>query len=113
VVAQFKKHFHPSIFCTTDAFRASYREDPHLIYEHQKYYKEHPDAFQKDKPGYFGGLTALVDCLLLSKCAVMIHSLSNVSDFVTVFNPNIRSFFLPKNIPRSQCSCESVINYFN
>lgn len=112
VVAQFKKHFHPSTLCTTDAFRASYREDPHLIYEHQKYYKEHPDEFQKDKPGYFGGLTALVDCLLLSKCAVMIHSLSNVSDFVTVFNPSIRSLFLPKNIQLSQCSCESVINYF-
>jgi hypothetical protein len=112
VIEEFKKHFNASQIAFTNAFRARYNEDPHLIYEHQKYYLEHPEEFHKRKPGYLGGLMTFVDCLLLSKCSVMIHSLSNVTDFAAWFNPDIESIFLPKGVQLSPCPCENVSLFF-
>ena len=112
VIEEFKKHFNQSQITFTDAFRAHYDEDPHLIYEHQKYYLKHPEEFHKRKPGYFGGLMALVDCLLLSKCSIMIHSLSNVTDFAAWFNPDIESIFLPLGLSSSPCRCECLLSAF-
>lgn len=112
VIEELKKHFNENEIVFTNAFRAQYDEDPHLIYEHQKYYLEHAEEFHKFKPGYFGGLMALIDCLLLSKCRVMIHSLSNVSDFAAWFNPYIDSIFLPKGLAPSCCSCEKLHLFF-
>jgi Nodulation protein Z (NodZ) len=108
VIEMFQKHFPTSEIVFTDAFRSLRDEDPHLIFEHQKYYVEHPEEFHKSKPGYRGGLMTLADCLLLSKCDVMVHSLSNVSDVAAWFNPDIESIFLPKGLPAKPCQCENL-----
>lgn len=113
VIEEFKVHFDESQLVFINAYRAKYKEDPHLIYERQKYFLEHPDEFHKCKPGYFGGLTTLMDCLLLSKCQVMIHSLSNVSDFAAWFNPHLESVFLPKGVEPAFCPCENLFTFFN
>lgn len=107
-IERFKKEFkkHPIVY--TIAFRAEKREDPHLIYEFAAYYKAHPQEFHEKKPGYFGGKMALVDCLLLSKCNVMVHTQSNVSEFATFFNPGIESVFLPKGLPPKPCGFETA-----
>lgn len=103
VIDEFKKAFKLSDVVCINAFRAAYNEDPHLIFEHADYYFAHPKEFHKDKPGSFGGKTALMDCLLLAKCNVMIHSQSNVCEWVTFFNPYIKSIFLPKGFKSRPC----------
>ncbi|MBI5274764.1 MAG: hypothetical protein HY860_06920 [Chlamydiales bacterium] len=96
VVQQFDKYF-PGIALHIPAFRSNYREEPHLIYGSADYWKTHPAEFHRKKPAYFGGKGVLMDCLLLSKCDLFIHSSSNIADFVTFFNPYIQSIYLPKN----------------
>lgn len=45
--------------------------------------------FHKNKPGLDGGIQLMIDVLLLSKCDVFIPSFSNMSDFVSIINPDI------------------------
>ncbi len=45
--------------------------------------------FHKNKPGLNGGINLLIDVLLLAKSNIFLPSLSNVSDFVQIINPNI------------------------
>lgn len=105
VIDEFKKHFDALQLVFTNAFRAKYKEDPHLIYEYGKYYTAHPNEFHEKKPGYFGGLMTLIDCLLLAKCQMMIHSVSNVAEFATWINPHLESIFMPKGLDSRPCSC--------
>lgn len=68
------------------------RFEPHFGFDTQ-----HPEnqndqfkeLFHHQKPGLKGGRELLKDCLLLSKCSVFRHSLSNLSDYVYIFNPYI------------------------
>ena len=71
---------------------------------------DHNQAALKDnehyhelKAGYRGGLGALMDCLLLSKCDYFIHITSNLAKTVSFFNPYIKSIFLPLNAPYVPC----------
>lgn len=95
VVDLFKEEFSDILLYIT-AFRAQYRDEPHLIYGRADYWQEHKEEWHSKKPGYYGGETVLLDCLLLSKCDIFLHSSSNVSDFVSYFNPYIRSIYLPR-----------------
>jgi hypothetical protein len=79
-----------------EAHRATYDEDPHLIYQNTAYWISNPAEFHLKKPGYLGGKTALLDCLILSKCNVFVHTTSNVAAAVVFFNPHIDSVYLPK-----------------
>jgi hypothetical protein len=103
VVKQFKKKISEKNLVVIDAFRATFNEDPHMVYEHTAYCLAHPEEFHKKKPGYKGGEDVLVDCLLLSRCDTFIHASSNVAAFVTFFNPHIGSIFLPKGIAPKPC----------
>lgn len=102
VIDQFKKRYGKNVLYI-DAFRASYRQDPHLICENPVYWLNNPKAWHEKKPGYKGGLTALLDCLILSKCDYLIHTTSNLSSFVCFFNPHIKSIYLPKGL-KACCS---------
>jgi hypothetical protein len=56
--------------------------------------KKFMNIFHKNKPGLEGGIQLLIDCLMLSKCNFFIPSMSNLSDFVLMFNPEIEySYF--------------------
>jgi hypothetical protein len=112
VIGEFLKAFDFSQLTFTDAFRAQHEQDPHLIYEKHKYYLAHPEEFHMRKPGFNGGVMALVDCLFLSKCHVMVHSLSNVPEFATWFNPHLQSVFLPKTAASAPCSCGNLLRFF-
>ncbi len=61
------------------------------------------EHYHEHKAGYRGGLGALMDCLLLSKCDYFIHITSNLAKTVTFFNPHIRSIFLPQDAPYVPC----------
>ena len=51
------------------------------------------DHFIKNKPGYKGGFELLKDCLLLSRCNIFRPALSNLSDWVYIFNPKLNNLF--------------------
>lgn len=101
-MSYFKKKYKEKVICI-DAFRASGAEDPHLIYENPFYWTKHPKEWHQKKPGFYGGLTVLLDCLLLAKCDYFIHTTSNVATFVSFFNPKIKSLYLPINAPYISC----------
>ncbi len=102
VVNEFKQHYGSEVI-HIDAYRAHYDDDPGLIYTNSEYWLSHPQEWHQKKPGYYGGLTALMDCLLLARCSYLIHTTSNVSTSVTFFNPWITSVYLPRNIPNIPC----------
>lgn len=103
VINYFKQRY-PTSLVHIDVYRAQNNEDPHLIFENAAYYTANPDIWHKKKPAYHGGLGVLLDCLLLAKCDHLIHTMSNVSTFATYFNPEIKSTYLPKGVPYSECS---------
>jgi hypothetical protein len=107
VVNQFRQRYDHSKLVFLDAFRAHYNEDPHLVYENGPYWISHPQEFHAKKPGYKGGCDALMDCLLLSRCNVFVHSVSNVSTFTVFFNPYIKSVFIPHNVPLKPCGYQT------
>jgi hypothetical protein len=100
VINHFKKIYPNSTLVYIDAFRSSEAQDPNLVYENPNYWTSHPTEFHQKKPGCFGGETTLLDGLLLSKCDYLIHTTSNVSTFVSLMNPYIKSIYLPKNMAR-------------
>jgi len=102
VINRFKKEYgNQAVYI--DAYRANNAEDPGLIYENAGYWLSHSAEWHQRKPGYIGGATALIDCLLLARCDYLVHTTSNVSNFVSFFNPNIKSVYLPKNAPNAPC----------
>ena len=103
VIAQFKQRYDSNLIYI-DAYRASGAEDPGLIYENPSYWLQHPAEWHKKKAGFNGGLTALMDCLLLTRCDYLIHTTSNLSNFVVFFNPTIKSIYLPRSAPYIVCS---------
>ena len=97
VIRKFRNYFPKEMLFYLAERRSPHREESHLIYENPDYWKKHPREFHKKKPGYRGGVFVLLDCLLMSKCDVFIHSSSNVSEFVSFFSPHIKSVYLPKS----------------
>ena len=95
VVTKFQEKYKRKLLYI-DAVRSRYKEEVHLMYENPNYWIGHPEKFLQMKPGYKGGKDVLIDCLLLSKCQYFVHTTSNVADFVTFFNPDITSIYLPK-----------------
>ncbi len=65
------------------------------------------------KIGFAGGVGALTDCLLLSKCDYFIHITSHVSNFVSFFNPNIKSIYIPRKRPYQRCHSIGLTNLKN
>ncbi len=55
--------------------------------------KNFMEYFHKNKPGLNGGINLMIDVLLLAKSNIFLPSLSNVSDFVQIINPNIDIIF--------------------
>ncbi|HRN78496.1 MAG TPA: nodulation protein NodZ [Candidatus Dependentiae bacterium] len=102
VINHFKRLYKEKLIYI-DTYRATAKEDPGLIYENSNYWITHPDHWHKAKPGYQGGLGALMDCLLLAKCDYLIHITSNVSTYVCFFNPYIKSIYLPRKVPFKHC----------
>lgn len=96
VISEFRKRYSSDLLLYQDAFRANYKEDPHLIYENAAYWISHAAEFHARKPGYAGGESTLLDCLILSKCNYIIHTMSNLSNFACFINPYIKQVFLPK-----------------
>lgn len=109
VVNQFRQRYGSNLLYI-DAYRANNNEDPHLIYDKADYFLAHPDEWHRRKPGYQGGLTTLLDCLILSKCDYFVHTQSNFSTFVSFFNPYIKSIFLPKGFAPI-CEAKGNDNY--
>jgi hypothetical protein len=103
VIQEFQKNFLEDQLYFIKAVRSAYDADPHLIFEDSDYWLSHPAEFHAKKPGFFGGKAVLLDCLLLSKCNTFVHSVSNVSSFVSFFNPYIDSIFLPKGLSPRPC----------
>jgi hypothetical protein len=97
VIQAFENHFTKRQLFYLAAPRSPHREESHLIYTNPEYWISHKEEWHKKKPGYFGGLTVLLDCLLLSKCNMFIHSSSNLSEFVSFYSPHIESIYLPKD----------------
>jgi hypothetical protein len=102
VIQYFKKRYDKKLVYI-NTYRANNKEDPGLIYENTQYWINKPDQWHKKKPGYQGGLGALMDCLLLSKCDYLIHITSNVSTYVCFFNPYIQSIYLPREVAFKHC----------
>ncbi len=102
VITDFKKRYGKRLIYI-DTYRAQQREDPSLIYESPSYWMSHVAEWHKKKPGYRGGVGALMDCLLLSKCDYLIHTTSNVATFASFFNPYIKSIYIPRDVPFSHC----------
>ncbi len=96
VVQEFKINFSPEILLTIDTFRTEYRGVPHIVYGSGDYWLNHKKEFHLKKPGYYGGMGVLIDALLLAECDIFLHSTSNVSSFVSFYNPYIQSIYLPK-----------------
>lgn len=107
VVAKFRERYPASMLACIDAFRAQFNEDPHIIYVNTNYWMTHPAQFHARKPGYKGGLDTLVDCLLLSRCDTLVHSVSNVATIAVLFNPHIESLFLPRGVPLRPCGYQT------
>lgn len=105
-INKFKERY-PRNLLYIEAFRAQKSEEPHLLDQNgaasAKYWMDHPDEWHLKKPGYYGGLTSLLDCLLLARCDYLIHTVSNLSTFVCFFNPTIKSVYLPRNTPYKAC----------
>ncbi len=102
-VINFFKQKYGSRLVYIDTHRAKNLEDPGLIYEQPAYWMSHVTEWHKAKPGYKGGLGALMDCLLLSRCDYFIHTTSNVATFASFFNPYIQSIYVPRDVPFSHC----------
>ena len=103
-INQFKKHYPGMVICLEEAFRASYKDDPHLIGDDTNYWVSHPEEFHAKKPGYKGGKEVLMDCLLLAKCDYFIHTASNLATFVIFFNPLLKTIAVPRNMKDGLCS---------
>ena len=86
-----------------EAFRSAQDQDPCIMYTKGQYMKEHPDVWHQEKHGYFGGVTTLLDCLLLSRCDYMIHTTSNLAFFACYYNPMLKTIYLPKAVPAKTC----------
>lgn len=106
VVKEFQKKYKKNVVFT-DAIRSEHMEEVHLIFDNPDYWLSHPEEFHQKKPGYKGGKDALIDCLLLSHGEYLIHTTSNVSDFATFFNPEIKSIFVPRNITPKERICSA------
>jgi hypothetical protein len=102
VINHFKARYGDKI-AAIEAYRAPGVEDPGLIYGNANYWLAHPAEWHQSKPGYYGGLTTLMDCLLLARCHYLVHTTSNVSNFVVFFNPTITSVYLPRTAPYVPC----------
>lgn len=102
VVNHFKNRY-GNMLVYIDTYRAANLEDPGLIYEDSQFWINHPAEWHRSKPGYVGGLGALMDCLLLARCEHFIHITSNLATYVCFFNPHIKSIYLPHTVQFSHC----------
>lgn len=112
VINAFKKKYGKKLLYLP-AYRAQGDEDPGLIYENAAYWMSNPSRWHDAKPGYAGGLGALLDCLLLARCHYFIHITSNLATYVCFFNPHIKSIYLPKNVPFAHCRFRGDPSIYN
>ncbi len=86
-----------------NAYRSPENNDPCLMYTSGEQLKQNKELWHRIKHKTFGGLSTLLDCLILSKCNYMIHTTSNLAFFATYFNPDIETVYLPKNVQYEEC----------
>lgn len=103
-VGQFKERYGDRVVYI-DAYRSPVDQDPCILYTNGQYYKSHKDDWHKKKHRSFGGLSTILDCMLLSKCDYLIHTTSNLAFFATYYHPTIKSIYLPKGVPLKRCTC--------
>ena len=96
-----------------DAFRSSEDQDPCILYTNASFLKQNKNIWHQKKHRYFGGVTTLLDCLLLSKCKYLIHTTSNLAFFATYYNPEITSIYLPRGVPLKDCTVKGNPNIVN
>lgn len=101
-VGAFKERFGDRVTYIS-AFRVWNGDDPCFIYTKGGYLRNNLDVWHKIKQKSFGGVTTLLDCLLLSRCDYLVHTTSNLAFFATYFNPEIKATFLPRNAPMVDC----------
>lgn len=101
-IEEFKRRYGDTVK-HIEAHRSPQDQDPCIMYTKGKYLMAHKDEWHKEKHGYFGGLTTLLDCLLLARCDYIIHTASNLAFFATYYNPDIESIYLPKGLPSKEC----------
>ncbi len=86
-----------------EAFRSELDQDPCTMYTKGAYMRAHRDVWDKEKHRYYGGLTTLMDCLMLAKCNYLIHTTSNLAFFSCYFNPELKNVYLPRAVPAKNC----------
>lgn len=105
VIKKFREHFKTLDLVYTPAPRSAYDRQPHEPFDDPKVPKNW-ETFHAKKPGYYGAVMTLIDVLVLSKCAVFLHSQSNVADWAVTLNPDIDSIFLPRTVAHyPPCEC--------
>lgn len=107
----FRKTFDDFPVFSIPCKRDEYKKDLNLIFGSGDYYFNHPEEFHKNKLGYQGGIEALTECLMLSKCKIFFHTNSCLSEFVTYFNPYIESKYVLRieetHQKKTQCSSQN------
>ncbi len=101
-VQKFKERYGDKVI-HIDAYRAAKEQDPCILYTSGAFFKENKNIWHDKKHRSFGGLTTILDCVLLSKCTYLIHTTSNLAFFATYYNPEISSIYLPKGLPFRHC----------
>ncbi len=101
-VRQFKERYGTMVI-HIDAHRSTYDQDPCIMYTQGEYMMKNPDVWHQRKHAYQGGLSTMLDCLLLAKCDCLIYTTSNLAFFSFYFNPELESIYLPKAVPFKQC----------
>ena len=111
-IKAFKERYGDQVICI-EAHRSPEDQDPCIMYTSGEFLKKNTAVWHAKKHRYFGGLTTLLDCLLLSKCEYLIHTTSNLAFFATYYNPEIKSIYLPKGVPFKECSMKHNPNIVN
>lgn len=113
-VQKFKERYGDKVVYI-NAHRSKEDQDPCTLYTNGKFLKKNTDVWHRIKHKTFGGITTILDCLLLAKCDYLIHTTSNLAFFSTYYNPEIKSIYLPKGVPFKNCVVKdnpSIVNPF-
>ncbi len=113
-IQKFKERYGDKVIYI-DAYRSKEDQDPCILYTNGEFLKKNPAMWHKIKHRTFGGITTILDCLLLAKCDYLIHTTSNLAFFSTYYNPEIKAIYLPKGVPFKNCVVKgnpSIVNPF-
>ena len=101
-VATLKERYPDKAICI-NAYRSASDNDPCIMYTSGSQMRENKELWHRMKHKYSGGVSTLLDCLLLAKCDYLIHTTSNLAFFAAYYNPDIKTIYLPKDVPYEEC----------